>query len=252
MQIPTFLLLFVSLSCAGVPRATHAAPLLQAVPQDALPAASGPLAIPQFEAEGLTLGDLLRDFASLTDQHLVMTEQTRQVMQQTPVVMGGSREVPAAEVYAFVEGLLTFHGFYTARLKGGQRPLLGVYWIRDNNVPSVNTAPRLTVPADELERYAGHPAFLIQTVVELPHVDTRQLSTSLRGMLRDTNTQTLLAVGDHGIVLAGTGQWVAEMAAVMKAADEEERVAWERRAKAREAEQAAEKKAGEEKEEGER
>lgn len=248
MQIPTFLALLASISCAGVPHATQAGAPPQAPLQDALPPASGPLAVPQFEAEGLTLGDLLREFAELTDQHLVMTEQTRQVMQQTPVVMGGTKEIPAAEVYSFVEGLLTFHGFFTARLKGGQRPLLGVYWSRDNSVAGIATAPRLTVPAEELGSYADHPAFLIQTVLELSYMDTRQLSTSLRGMLRDTNTQTLLAVGEHGIVLAGTGQWVAEMASVMRAADEEERAAWERRAREIEARRAAEKEGAEGKE----
>jgi len=217
MHIPALLLVAVSLSCASTVLAV----------QDDLPAAEEGLALPDFDAEDVTLGDLLRDFARVTDQHVVMTETTRTAMQHTPVVVGGMSEIPPEEVYPFVEGLLFFHGFFTSQLKGGKRPLLGVYSQREANL-----APRKAVMAADLGKYEDHPAFLIQTVIELPHVDVRQLSTSMRGMLRDTNTQMLLAVGDHGIALAGTGQFVTEAAKLMQEVDEQSRAGRERSEKA--------------------
>ena len=218
MQLPTVLLVAASLSCTST----------VLIVQDDLPAAEEGLALPDFDAEDVTLGDLLRDFARVTDQHVVMTEQTRTAMQQTPVVVGGMSEIPPDEVYPFVEGLLFFHGYFSAQLKGGRRPLLGIYSQREANL-----APRKAVKEEDLEKYEDHPAFLIQTVIDLPYLDVRQLSTSLRGMLRDTNTQMLLAVGDHGIVLAGTGQFVTEAAKLMRETDAQSRADRERRVETR-------------------
>jgi hypothetical protein len=219
MSIPALLLVALSLSCTSTVLAV----------QDDLPAAKAGLAIPAFDAEDVSLGDLLADFTRVTGQHIVMTESTRTAMQQMPVVIGGTGDIPPDEVYPFVEGLLFFHGFFTAQLKGGSRPLLGVYSQREANL-----APRKAVKEEDLGKYADHPAFLIQTVIELPYVDVRQLSTSMRGMLRDTNTQMLLAVGDHGVVLAGTGQFVTEAAKLIQETNEHSRAGWERRAKAQE------------------
>jgi len=217
MHIPTLLLVAVSLSCTSLPRASAVSEL-----QDDLPPATEGLALPAFEAEGVTLADLVREFARVTNQNIVMTEDSRARLQLIPVVVGETGEIPPAEVYAFVEGLLCFHGFYTAQLKGGDHPLLGIYsGFSGRDLP---LAPRKTVRAEDLNAYSDHPAFLIQTVVELPHVDVRQLATSMRAILRDTSSQTLLSVGDHGVALAGTGQWVADIARVMLEVDDQSRI----------------------------
>ena len=226
MRILKPLILSVSLGCTVIPGPTIRA----ANVEDPLPVPSSALDIPQFEAEGTTLGDLVSEFARISGQHLVMNQPTRAALNQTPFVVGGAATIPPEEVYAFLESLLFFNGFVTARLKAGTRPLLGIYLIRESAL-----APRLPVDEDELGRFASHPAFLIQTVVQLEHLDVRQLSTSLRGIIRDTNTQTLLALGDHGVALQGTGQWVADITAVMRACNEQSRTSREHDAGAREA-----------------
>jgi len=239
MQFATLVLVVTSLSCASLSRAPVGATPAAVTVQDELPAAREGLAIPEFDAGDVSLGDLVREFARVTDQHVVMSQETRDHLQQTPVVVGGMSEIPPGEVYGFVEGLLYFHGFFTAQLKGGQRPLLGLYSGRE-----VAMAPRKAVKEADLGKYADHPAFLIQTVVELENLDVRQLTTSMRGLLRDTNSQTILAVGDHGVALSGTGRIVMDWTEVMRATNEQARAQRAKRAEA----QAAEKEAAEKKE----
>jgi len=182
---------------------------------DLLPAPTGPLRV-DF-GEDTTLGEILSAFAANTGQHVLLDGRTEAVLAQRPVVLGGATEVPAAEVYAFVEGLLYFHDLFVAPIKGGERPLLGVY----SEGHGLRKATPMDVAEQELERYADHPALLIRTTVQLTKTDVRQLATSLRAMLMDTNTQLLLPVGDNSILMGGTGSDVARLARTMRAIDED-------------------------------
>jgi general secretion pathway protein D len=76
------------------------------------------------------------------------------------------------------------------------------------------------VAPEELDRYADQPAVLIHTVVDLPHVDARQLSTSLRQMFPDQQTQSILPVSGTSLILTGFGSDVAAMVRMLKFVDE--------------------------------
>jgi len=180
-----------------------------------LPPPTGPLEL--VLDQETTLLQILQGLAEITGQHVVMSGQAEAQLLTRPVVLGGTSEIPADEVYEFVEGLLVFHGFYLAPIKGGERPILGVY-SRENS----RLARRFVVPADRLETFAKHPALLLQTTIELPHTDVRQLSTSLRAMLTDTNTQLLLPVGSHGLLLGAPSQHLIDLVGQLKRIDEAE------------------------------
>jgi hypothetical protein len=99
--------------------------------------------------------------------------------------------------------------------------LLGVYHRSSN----VRTAQRVEVPAERLHELADHPALLVRTSLDLAPLDVRQLATSLRGLLTDTNIQALVPAGQHSLILQGTGQHVLHLTgmlrSVQRAAQEE-------------------------------
>ena len=95
-------------------------------------------------------------------------------------------------------------------------------------VTSLNTGARsrirsraMYLPADRLDEAAAHPAILFTTIVDVPNTDVRQVTTALRSMFPDPNTQQMLPVGNtHAIALTGYGPNVASLAQLLAVADE--------------------------------
>ncbi len=232
MRLAQITLAVVAASCAVLPGSERLLGSSGTTPGDVLPPATSSLSL-ALDAES-TLAELLDGLARVTGQHVVMSEYTAALLTEPSGVLGGAVEVPADEVYPFVESILSFHHLYFAPLKGGQRPVLGVYSGRG---PGNSRPPRVWLSAEELEAFAEHHALLVTTTVTLPNTDVRQLSTSLRAMLTDTNTQLLLPVGSSSLMLGGTAAHVAGLIETLQALDrlEGERQAERRRAQAADA-----------------
>jgi hypothetical protein len=75
-------------------------------------------------------------------------------------------------------------------------------------------------PAD-LENYLDQPATLITTVLNLPNTDVRTLSTSMRTMLTDTNTQAMIPAGERALILQGFGTSIASLASLLYLVDDQ-------------------------------
>jgi len=225
MQIVSLGLAVLACGCALThsPAESAEARLTCRTDEPILPPPSGPLEL--ILDQETTLLQILQGLAENTGQHVVMSGQTEAQMLQRPVVLGGTTEIPADEIYEFVEGLLVFHGFTIAPIKGGERPVLGVY-----SGQNARSARRIVVSVDRLGAFAGHPALLLQTTIELPHTDVRQLSTSLRAMLTDTNTQTLLPAGESSLLIASPAGQLIDFVTQLREIDEAGRVAHEARA----------------------
>jgi hypothetical protein len=95
-------------------------------------------------------------------------------------------------------------------------------------VTSLSTPARSTIksasmylPADRLDEAAGHPAMLFTTVIQLPNMDVRQVSTDFRRMFPDPNTQVILPVGNtHSMALVAFGPTLISIAHLLAVADE--------------------------------
>ena len=80
------------------------------------------------------------------------------------------------------------------------------------------------MPADGVERYAEHPALLVQTVVDTSPLDARQLVSTIRPLIHHNQWQAILGMGSsNSVILRGTGADVAAWAALITTAAENQR-----------------------------
>lgn len=150
-------------------------------------------------------------------------DQTRTQLQSLKVFFYGTKRVPKEDFYSFFQILMFINEFVCVEVGP---PHISVILIQ-----ALGGAPRggatnikqrtLHVGPDDLEKYADQPATLITTVLNLPNVDVRQLTTTMRGLLTDTNTQSILAAGEHSVILQGFGSYVASLAQLLYIVDRE-------------------------------
>jgi hypothetical protein len=196
-------------------RATTQAPLASArhfpVPEEGL-------SIPAPREGGATLLNLLDDFSRVTGQNLHASDETRTRLRETPIGLMRGVEVPATEVYSFVESLLRESDFVLLDKRQAAPRLLAIKWLLSQRRQGVRQGC-VTVPVANIEAYKRHPALMIQTVVEVPNIDAQQLSNVLRLMVTDQYTQQVVAM-DGTAILMGTGRQVAQWAEMLRSLNE--------------------------------
>ena len=181
------------------------------------PMPSGPLALEPAAGEGqASLADVMRRFGALTGCEVSAAAPHRELLENTPTGLLGPVTVPPEAGWSFVESLLAENGFALAVLRSEPPRLLGVY-----HVPSVEggaaALPALAVDAERLGDFADHPALVIRTVLDLPHVDVRALGNVLRGVVGSTG---LVPVGGTtSIVVLGQARSVLGAAELMVSID---------------------------------
>ncbi len=200
-----------------------------------LPDAKRPLVVPS--GDRATLAGLVRELGAVTGQTLLLDEFTLQELEAARLPVEASFEVPPEEVYAFVEGCLLHRSFVLSLVKGGERPVLAVHGnVRRGPIAYLDW---IEVEPADVPRLAGHPALLVQTVIDCPSLDVRQAASTLRGLLGDPNSQ-LLPVSEHTLFVRGTGAVVADVIEVLRRTEQAESA----RAKQRTAQPPAAEKAG--------
>jgi len=182
---------------------------------DLLHTPSKPLHLEQPEHREPTLQALVDAYAQLMGWRLLYGLDTRNQLRTLKCGLALPLDVPAENVHAFVEGVLSTNDF-VLRFAHAQEPvLLGI----DSTTVAGRTYPlnrAYSVPPAELPRWAAHPAFQITTCFELPGVDVRTLSNSMRQMFSDQQTQQIIPVGNaNGLIVTGYGSGVAEVAAML-------------------------------------
>jgi hypothetical protein len=183
------------------------------------PAPSGPLVLPQ-EDEQVPLSWLVQELARLTGQELVFDPQVRQLIQNSAQPLLTRTPVPADEVYEFVEAILAHNDFFVAPVKGGTRPMLGIY------APTIRAGSRVAAKAvvvapTQLDALERHPALLCQMLIAFENVDTRQLQTQLRQLMVDqTGITQVVPCGDRALLLQGTSTTLVGLARVLAEVDE--------------------------------
>ncbi|MFN0009868.1 MAG: hypothetical protein ACKVXR_18395 [Planctomycetota bacterium] len=205
---------------------------------DPFPTPSAGLKIQIAPGEEMSLEKLLDEFSRVTGQTLLITENTCQALKASPTGLNRSVDVPASEVYAFVENVLAHNQHVLEVLSDHEPRLLAVHnlaHLRNGNRSLSDLAQY--VPVANIGLYARHPAVLVTTMIELPSTDVRTLSNSLRGLLSDTVTQQIIAVGNtNALVLGGSGTSVANLVTVLRECDEGAKRAFDAHQKERERE----------------
>ncbi|HIF40746.1 MAG TPA: hypothetical protein EYQ74_06580 [Planctomycetes bacterium] len=188
------------------------------------------------DADEFTIEDLIALYSKVTGQHCVMSAETQAYASNTPAtaLTGEDMTIAPERFQETFEAFLMVSNFVFTPLTADEPRLF--------TVNSLYTGARSTIkslamylPPDRLDEAAAHPAILFTTVVNVPHTDVRQVTTSLRSMFPDPNTQQMLPVGNtHAIVLMGLGPNVVSFAQLLKVADEAEGRAHEERMRAHE------------------
>ena len=190
---------------------------------DVFPTPSGALTVPglglKADAE-YTIADLLQDFAAVSGQSIVMNSETRNLVGNTNIILDADVTVPPERVYPYVEALLMAHDFTFFVLSEETPRTLMVVSLQQAQARSTIKQRARYVPVDEIERYADHAALLVTTTLEMEFVDVRQLITSLRPMMPDQSTQSMLNAGStNSLVLTGFGPVIVDLVHMLRRID---------------------------------
>jgi hypothetical protein len=195
-----------------------------------LPPASGLLHIAAGE-ESPTLEELVNELSRLTGVTTTASELVSVKLRKERPSLSGELSVPPGEVYTWVEGLLDQHGFALAMVSERPPHLLAIQ-AKMPLPPDGAPGPYLNIPAERIGELSAHPALLVQTVIELPHVEVRSIGNSLRQLVIGHPSAGILPVGlTNSMILAGTGRQVAEIYAMLREVDERARLAAEAEAR---------------------
>ena len=165
------------------------------------------MSIPAEPGKEMKLDELLLEFSKVTGLHLVIDKETVHIVQLMSTGLVDRVEVPASEVYPFVESLLVYNGIVLSPLTKHEPRLVAVDSMSMGAQRGGSLRNSATfVPVEEIPAYSRHPAILVTTVINLPSVDVRTLSNSMRTMFTDANTQQIIPVGNSNALIL-TGFW---------------------------------------------
>lgn len=157
-----------------------------------------------------------------TGKNFTYLDDTQQKLKQSKIRMFGSKRIPVEDFYRFFQIMMFIHDFVAVEVGPTH---LSVIVIQSLDQPQQRGTVRQKttyVLPEELEDYADQPAVLITTVLHLPNTDTRQLPATLRPLLADQQTQSLVSVGSsNSIILQGFGSQIAALARLLYIVDRE-------------------------------
>jgi hypothetical protein len=215
-------------ACASTPGA-HTTDAKVPIAHGALPAAD-PFPVPK---EGITIAmegpggakleKVVKDLERVTGVHVVGDRETQNSLASTTTGLTGPLDVPAAEVWTTIEGLLARNGFALTLIKKDDPKLIGIQsMLVSGRERARNDA--IYVPEAELQAWTRHPAFLITTMVDVDQADVRVLSNSMRTMFTDAGMQQMIPLGNsNSMLMIGLASWVASQATMMHELNERAR-----------------------------
>lgn len=187
-----------------------------------VPRARDETLLPALGDQDMTLFELVRSYAEKTDATLLLSDETKRLLEATQLGLGAAMTVTGAELSTMVEALLIQNGFVVASLRN-ESPRLFTVQSLDAAARTSAGSEACYVDAGSIQSCTARPATLFVTVIDLPHTDVRMLSNSMRGMVVDPNTRQIVPVGDSGsLILGGFGGQLARTTEMLKRVDAEE------------------------------
>ena len=223
MQLPTTMLL------ATLGLALNAAPAAEPAQEAALfPATSEPLEIAIDEESNPTLYEVVQRYAEISEHNVHMSLETRELMKKQHTGLLKGVTVAPKEVFSFLNTLLIENDFVLTWARDTAPKVLRVHALNSGERNTIREGAYFVKP-EELGAWRPYPAFLITTNVELPSTDVRTLSNSMRTMVVDPNTLTIIPVGNSQTLiltgLAGNLSDLVDMLHRVDAASEREAAA---------------------------
>jgi type II secretory pathway component GspD/PulD (secretin) len=170
-----------------------------------------------------TLEELINEMERLTGIHFVVDVETMQIVSRIPTGNQQSLVVPPDRAWSVFEALLADRAFCMTVVS--EEPLLLSVFGSQPHAGRMS-GPReraVVVPSAELPLWAGHPAFMITSTVDLETVNIRDLSNSMRQMFTDPSTQQIIPMGNtNTLMLTGRAPAVVTLAALLKDIDKAE------------------------------
>lgn len=170
--------------------------------------------------EGMTLERFVAACQESTGRNFTYSDDTAGLLKSAKIRLYGPKQIPKEDFYNFFQIMMIINDFVCTKIGPDH---LEVILIQSLN-SSARTNLRqdaLFVPPDELQSFSDQPATLIHTVLNLPNTDVRTLTNSMRAMLTDANTQSIIPVGNsNSLILTGFGSQVAALARMLLLVDE--------------------------------
>lgn len=165
-----------------------------------------------------SLAYLLDQLGASSGVSFTASLQTRQLLEATRTGVGANVSVPADEAWLWVGGLLAHQGLSMGVVSTRAPQLIAIY-------APPNRDPSSRVPFEVAEADFGllaeHPALLVQTTIELPYTDVRQLSNSMRALNNDQNALSMIPAGTtNSMVLMGRAREVVQTTSLLRQIDE--------------------------------
>lgn len=185
-----------------------------------LPPAKAELEIAVGEGGAPKLSELMKQMTASTGVTFTTSESVRRDLETYSCGVLTSVRVPPEGAWLWVESLLLDRGYQLSIQAASPPWLVSVYPVSARpGEPSVRTNTH--VPIERIEVVAHHPALWVSTVLDLPHVDVRQLGNSLRGITTDpTGQQNLVAVGNtNSVIVTGSGRQVLQLVEMLRHVD---------------------------------
>ncbi len=170
---------------------------------------------------GLNLEQFVKLCEDATGINFTYSDTTAGQLKTAKLRMFGPKTIPKSDFYSFFQIMMIINEFVCTKIGPDHLAVVLIQSSAPNQRGGAGTLKKdaVYVEPQELDRYADQPAVLIHTVVDLPHVDARQLSTSLRQMFPDQQTQSILPVSGSSLILTGFGSDVAAMVRMLQFVD---------------------------------
>jgi hypothetical protein len=179
----------------------------------------------RFTERGLALHDVVAELGAATGVHFVLTDDTNELLKASPSGLQRELQVPAASAWVVVEGLLARKGLLFVPSIHREPCLVTVTSAQDPGRGFATDLKTHAVPVDaaDLPSVAEHSAVLVTTVLDVEPMDARQLSTSLRQLMPDQTTMSILPLNEASLLVVGPAHTVAALARLLAGAAERER-----------------------------
>lgn len=171
------------------------------------------------ERGATTLQQLVDEYARRMGWGVLASRETRVQLTQLHCGLSTDQDIPPEAVHGFVESVLAANDFVLS-FAHPEPPV--VLQLESTQTPGRGNLRKnaCCVTPDELPRWSTHPAFLVTTVLQLPNVDVRTLSNSLRQMFTDAQTQQIIPVGNSDcLIVTGFGADVATLTRLLVLVD---------------------------------
>ncbi|MEM7311426.1 MAG: secretin N-terminal domain-containing protein [Planctomycetota bacterium] len=170
-----------------------------------------------------TLEDFVNICQEATGRNFTYNDQTQSELKTKKLFMYGQKRIPKQDFYRFFQIMMFINDFVCVDVGP---PHIAVTLIQSLTGAAATSGRGIRQKAEyvlpeDLEDYADQPATLVTTVLHLPNTEVRQLTTSLRTLFTDTNTQGMIAASDHSVILQGFGSNIAALAKLLRLIDEE-------------------------------